>query len=336
MPEFRKDPIVDRWIIVSTERSQRPSDVQLRAGIPRPDGCPFCSGREAMTPPEVLAYRPCQSAPDTPGWTVRVVPNKYPAVRMEAALGGGVEGLFEMRPGIGTHEVIIETPEHDASLATLPICHVEDVFRAFRDRLLDLHRDTRLRAGLIFKNHGAAAGATLAHPHSQLIALPMVPKHLREELGGCARYYDAQGRCIFCDMIQQEVRLGCRVVYENAAFIALTPFASRFPYEVWVLPKGHEPAFERACGETFSHLAATVQAVLRRAVDLLSDPPYNMVWHSAPWGDDCGPYYHWHVEIMPRLTGVAGFEWGTGFYINPMPPEEAARALRQGSNQRRD
>jgi UDPglucose--hexose-1-phosphate uridylyltransferase len=190
-----------------------------------------------------------------------------------------------MRPGIGAHEVIIETPEHEASLATLPIHRVEEVFRALRERLLDLQQDTRLRAALIFKNHGAAAGATLAHPHSQLIALPMLPKHLREELDGCARYYHAQGRCISCDMIQQEVQLERRVVHENAAFIALTPFASRAPYEVWILPKRHGVAFEQACGQAYRYLAAIVQAILRRTFSLLSDPPYNMIWHSAPWGD---------------------------------------------------
>jgi UDPglucose--hexose-1-phosphate uridylyltransferase len=329
VPEFRKDPIVDRWVIVATERSQRPSDFQLRPGTQCLSVCPFCAGHEAMTPGEVLAYRTCQIAPNTPGWAVRVVPNKYSALRPEATLEGGAEGLFETRRGLGFHEVIIETPEHDASLATLPIRHVEEVLRAYRHRLLDLQQDGRLRAALIFKNHGAAAGATLAHPHSQLIALPMIPKHLREELEGCARYYHEQGRCIFCDMIQQEVRLGRRVVHENAAFIALTPFASRLPYEVWVLPKTHEAWFEQASGEPDRLLAAMLQGVLRRSFNLLGDPPYNMMWHSAPWGDACARYYHWHLEIIPRLTGVAGFEWGTGFYINPTPPEEAARALRQ-------
>jgi UDPglucose--hexose-1-phosphate uridylyltransferase len=336
MPEFHKDPIVDRWVIVSTERSQRPSDVQLQPTTQPLDDCPFCAGQEAMTTDEVLAYRACQTAPNTPGWTVRVVPNKYPALRTDGALGGVVEGLFETRLGIGAHEVIIETPEHEASLATLPIHHVEDVFRALRDRLLDLQQDTRLRAALIFKNHGAAAGATLVHPHSQLIALTMLPKHLREELEGCARYYHARGRCIFCDMTEQEVQIGCRVVHENAAFIALTPFASRAPYEVWILPKRHDSAFEQGCGQAYHHLAAIMQAVLQRTFSLLSDPPSNMIWHSAPWSDACDQYYHWHLEIMPRLTSVAGFEWRTSFHINPTPPEEAARALRQVADERRD
>jgi UDPglucose--hexose-1-phosphate uridylyltransferase len=336
MPEFRKDPIVDRWVIIATERSQRPSALQLRPEAQHPDVCPFCSGQEAMTPHEVLAYRACETGPNTPGWTVRVVPNKYPALRIEGTLGADVEGLFETQHGIGAHEVIIETPDHDASLVTLPIRHVEDVLKAFRDRLLDLQQDTRLRAALIFKNHGVGAGATLVHPHSQLIALPMVPRQLREELEGCARYYHEQGRCVFCDLVQQEVGLGCRVVHENTAFIALTPFASRVPYEVWVLPKQHDASFEQACGKAYHHLAAILRAVLRRTFGLLSDPPYNMMWHSAPWGDACHRYFHWHLEITPRLTAMAGFEWGTGFFINPTPPEEAARALRQVADERRD
>lgn len=336
MPELRKDPIVDRWVIVSPERNQRPSDFHLQSGTQPPHVCPFCPGNEAMTPNEVLAYRRCHTRPNTPGWTVRVVPNRYPAVRREGALVERIGGLFGAMNGIGAHEVIIETADHDASLATLPLCHVEEVLWAFRDRLLELRQDRRLQSALIFKNHGAAAGATLEHPHSQLIALPMVPKGLREELEGCGRYYHEHGRCIFCDMIQQEVQVECRVIRENAAFIALAPFASRFPFEIWILPKRHEASFEKGCGEAYSHLAVILQEALRRAFRLFSNPPYNIALHSAPWCDAYEQYYHWHLEIMPRLTGVAGFEWGTGFYINATPPEEAACALRGVSEEARD
>jgi UDPglucose--hexose-1-phosphate uridylyltransferase len=336
MPELRKDPIVDRWVIISPERHQRPSDFHLQPGTHPPNVCPFCPGNEEMTPDEVLAYRRWHTRPNTPGWTVRVVPNKYPAVHREGALDERLGGLFETMSGIGAHEVIIETSAHDASLATLPVCHVEQVLWAFRDRLLELRRARRLHSALIFKNHGAAAGATLEHPHSQLIALPRIPKSLREELAGCRRYYHAHGLCIVCDMIQQEAQLECRVILENTAFIALAPFASRFPFEIWLVPKGHEASFERACAETYRQLAVILQAVLRRASRLLSNPPYNVALHSAPWCDTCEPYYHWHLEIMPRLTGVAGFEWGTGFYINAIRPEEAAGALRGVSEEARD
>jgi UDPglucose--hexose-1-phosphate uridylyltransferase len=336
MPELRKDPIVDRWVIISPERNQRPSDFPLQPGTHPPKACPFCPGNEEMTPNEVLAYRSWHTMPNTPGWTVRVVPNKYPAVRAEGTLGERIAGLFGTMNGLGAHEVIIETSDHDASLATLPLCHVEKVLWAFRDRLFALRQDRRLRSALIFKNHGAAAGATLEHPHAQLIALPMIPKSLRDELEGCGRYYRERGLCIFCNMIQQEVQLKRRVILENAAFIALTPFASRFPFEIWILPKGHEASFEKACGEAYRELAVVLQEVLRRAFRLLDDPPYNIALHSAPWCDAYARFYHWHLEIMPRLTGVAGFEWGTGFHINATPPEEAACALRGVFGEARD
>jgi UDPglucose--hexose-1-phosphate uridylyltransferase len=338
MPELRRDPIVDRWVIIAPERKQRPSDVHVRPGTPIPRVCPFCPGNEEMTPSEVLAYRQRLTMPNTPGWLVRVVPNRYPALHPEGVLGESLDRLFSAMNGLGAHEVIIETADHTASLATLPLDHVEQVLWAFQHRLLALRHHGRLRAALIFKNHGASAGATLQHPHSQLIALPMIPKNLQEELEGSRRFYHAHGRCVFCDMIQQEAQITSRVILENTAFIALAPFASRFPFEVWILPKKHEASFEKGGGEAYSRLAGVLQGVLRRSCRLLNDPPYNIVLHSAPWCDayDYGEYYHWHLEIFPRLTGVAGFEWGTGWYINVTPPEEAAYALRRVSEETPD
>jgi UDPglucose--hexose-1-phosphate uridylyltransferase len=336
MSELRKDPIVDRWVIVAPERGQRPSDVHLQPGRQPPNVCPFCPGHERMTPNEVLAYRHSHTLPNTPGWTVRVVPNKYPALGLHGTRGESVGGLFGVMNGVGAHEVIIETPDHEASLATLPVRHIEQVLWAFRGRLQELRQDRRLQVGLIFKNYGAAAGATLQHPHSQLIALPVVPKNLREELEGSGRYYREHGRCLFCDLVVQEVRLGCRVVVENAAFIALAPFASRFPFEMWILPRGHAASFETGCGEAYGLLALVLQKVLYRAYRLLNDPAYNLVLHSAPWRNAGDGSYHWHLEIIPRLTGVAGFEWGSGFFINSTTPEAAARALRGVSEGERD
>ncbi|MGH8055614.1 MAG: galactose-1-phosphate uridylyltransferase [Candidatus Entotheonellia bacterium] len=329
MPELRKDPVVGRWVIISTERSQRPSDFKHQPDPNRAGFCPFCAGNEDKTPGEVLAYRLSGSEPNTAGWRVRVVPNKYPALRIEGALGGRSAGMFEMMDGIGAHEVIIETPDHRATLATLPLRHVEDVLWVFRDRILDLKKDGRFSSALVFKNHGAAAGASLEHPHSQLIALPIVPKVVEEELDGCERYFRSHQQCIYCAMIQQESRARGRVVLENAEFIAFAPYASRFPFEVYLLPKAHAASFEKAHREEYSYLAAILRGVLQRTLSLLNDPPYNLMLHSAPWGEECEHYYHWHMEITPRLTGVAGFEWGTGFYINPTPPEEAAHFLRE-------
>ena len=336
MRELRKDPIVGRWVIFSIERSRRPSDFQLGAAAKRGGPCPFCPGQEESTPSEVLAYRSVGSAPNAPGWQVRVVPNRYPALGIEGALDERTQGLFEKMNGIGAHEVIIETPDHHASLATLPLAHVEAVLWAFRDRTLDLMQDTRFCSLQIFKNHGAAAGASLEHPHSQLIALPIVPKRLQEELTACAEYYRRHGGCLFCALIQQDMQMGERVVVENAAFVALTPFASRFPFEVCLLPKTHAAAFERASREIYHLLAAILREVLQRIHTLLQDPPYNLMLHSAPWTTACDAYYHWHLELTPRLTGIAGFEWGTGFYINPTLPEEAARFLRDVPMEQRD
>jgi UDPglucose--hexose-1-phosphate uridylyltransferase len=336
MPELRKDPIVGRWVIFATERGQRPSDFQLHVAPKSAGPCPFCPGHEESTPSEVLAYRAVGSAPNTPGWQVRVVPNRYPALGLEGTLDERTEGLFERMNGIGAHEVIIETPDHHASLATLPLPHLEAVLWAFRERMLDLMKDQRFRSLQIFKNHGAAAGASLEHPHSQLIALPIVPKRLQEELAGCAAYYRHHGSCLFCDLIQQEIQAGPRVVLENAEFVAVAPFASRFPFEVCFLPKTHGAAFEQATGTTYRLLAAMLREVLRRTHAVLQDPPYNLMLHSAPWTAACDPSYHWHLELTPRLTGVAGFEWGTGFYINPTLPEEAARFLREVHVEQRD
>jgi UDPglucose--hexose-1-phosphate uridylyltransferase len=336
MSELRKDPAVDRWVIVSPERSQRPSDVHFQPGGQWSDACPFCPGHEQMTPNEVLAYRHSHTMPNTPGWTVRVVPNKYPALGLDGTLGERGRGLFGVMNGVGVHEVVIETADHEAALAMLPVRHVEQVLWAFRSRLQELRKDRRLRAGLIFKNYGATAGATLQHPHSQLVALPIVPKKLREELAGSGRYYREHGRCLFCDLIVEEVRLGCRVIVENAAFIALAPFASRFPFETWILPRRHEAWFETGGGEAYGLLAAVLQKVMHRSYRLLNDPPYNLLLHSAPWCDVYEGFYHWRLEIIPRLTGVAGFEWGTGFFINTVTPEAAACALRGVSDEGRD
>lgn len=329
MPELRRDPVVGRWVIISTERSQRPSDFKLQPAPKETDFCVFCPGNEDKTPGEVLAYRPSNSEANKTGWTVRVVPNKFPALRIEGPLGKRPEGMFDKMNGIGAHEVIIETPDHDASLATLPVRHVEDIWWAFRDRILDLKKDDRFRSALVFKNHGVAAGTSLTHPHSQLIALPVTPKRVQEELEGSEQYYRYHDRCIYCDMIQQEMQSQIRMIWENAEFVAIAPFASRFPFEVCLLPKVHEATFEKAHREGYSHLAAILQEVLKRMFILLTDPPYNIMLHSAPFSNNCEHYYHWHVEITPRLTQVAGFEWGTGFYIDPTPPEEAARCLRE-------
>lgn len=330
MSELRKDPIIGRWVIISGERGRRPFAFTHEPARRGKGGfCPFCSGNEDKTPPEILAYGRNGTPPNSSGWSLRVVPNKFPALRIEGELDRQGEGLFDKMSGIGAHEVIVETPDHDAMLATLPEKRIEEVLWAYRARIVDLKNDKRFRYILIFKNHGDAAGASLEHSHSQLIALPIVPRRVREEVVGASQFYKDKERCIFCDIIRQERQAGVRVVSENDEFLAWAPYAPRFPFETWIMPKQHGAAFENAPASAYASLAKTLKDLLLRVDKLLNDPAYNYLIHTTPLHEDTGPYYHWHIEFMPRLTRVAGFEWGTGFYINPIPPEEAAQYLRE-------
>jgi UDPglucose--hexose-1-phosphate uridylyltransferase len=224
--------------------------------------------------------------------------------------------------------VIIETPDHQGSLATLPVVAIERILWAFRERVLDLKQDRRFRYILIFKNHGAAAGASLEHPHSQLIALPIVPLQVRDEVEGAKQHFAQKERCVYCDVIRQEQDSRTRVISENADFVAVSPYAPRFPFETWVLPRRHHSNFEEAPRHEYESLARMIKEMLQRINRALLTPPFNLVIHSAPFQEGLRDLYHWHVEIMPKLTRVAGFEWGTGFHINPTPPEEAAEVLR--------
>ena len=332
MPELRKDPITGRWVIIATERAKRPTDfVREKVEIRGAGFCPFCAGNEAKTPPEILAYRKDGGARNTPGWSLRVVPNKFPALGIEGTMNRQGEGLYDKMNGIGAHEVIIETPEHQHTMATMPVRGVEDVLWAYRDRILDLKKDRRFKYALIFKNHGDAAGASLEHTHSQLIALPVVPKLVREELTSAKEYYGYKERCIFCDIIRQEMEDGVRVIAENESFITIAPYAPRFPFEMCIVPKVHQSAFEESQKHEFGHLAAMLKDMLSRLDRVLDFPAYNHIIHTSPIPDASNDYYHWHLEIMPKLTKMAGFEWGTGFYINPTPPEESAKFLREAA-----
>jgi UDPglucose--hexose-1-phosphate uridylyltransferase len=330
MPELRKDPITGRWVIISTERRKRPGDFRLdHPAHPPSTFCPFCAGNEQHTPPEILAYRR-SGGPNGPGWDVRVIPNSQPALQVEGALDRRGEGLFDKMHGIGAHEVFIENPDHNATLSTMPVRAVEELLMAFRDRMQDLRGDRRFQYALIFKNRGVAAGASLEHPHSQLIALPVVPRIVHDEVEGSRQHYLQKERCIYCDIIRQEEADRVRIVSENADFIALSPYAPRFPFETWLLPKRHAASYEDAARHEYESLARMLKETMQRMNRMLVAPPFNLVVHSAPFGQDgVGPVYHWHVEIIPKLTKVAGFEWGTGFYMNPTAPEEAAQVLRE-------
>jgi len=256
------------------------------------------------------------------------VPNLYPALQIEGAVNRRVNQLFHRVNGVGAHEVIIETPEHDAHLSTLSDFQVQEVITAYVHRYLDLIRDKRFKYILIFKNHGVRAGASLSHPHSQLIATPIVPGRIMEEVNAAQRYYESTGgTCIYCEIVETELEEEKRIVAENESFVALSPYAARFPFETWILPKAHEMAFEDITDAERAPLARMMKDVLGRLYQFLEDPPFNYFIHTAPC-DRKETKYHWHLEITPRLTETAGFERGTGFYINPVMPEDAAAILR--------
>jgi UDPglucose--hexose-1-phosphate uridylyltransferase len=331
MSEFRKDPIIGCWVIIATERGKRPTDFITTHEVKPPLFCPFCPGNETKTPGEVLAFREDQDSANHPNWWVRVVPNKYPALVGDGGVDRSGEGMYDRLNGIGVHEVIIETPDHFASMADYDSRQHQEIIWACRSRILELKKDERLRYIMIFKNHGKEAGASLDHPHTQLIALPIVPKRVKEEIAGGLEYYRFKERCIFCDMIRQEEEGKTRIVSQNDDFIAFCPYASRFPFETWILPREHSTHFADIMGPKIKNYGDLLKDVLSRMKNVLKNPPYNFMLHTSPCNSSPlhYPHYHWHLEITPKLTQVAGFEWGTGMYINPMSPESAAEFLRE-------
>lgn len=333
MPELRKDPITQEWVIIAKERGRRPSDfTHLTISEPdRPDyspTCPFCPGKEEMTPREVLAYRHARDV-NAADWWVRVVPNKFPALAIEGELEKRGLAMYDMMNGVGAHEVIIETPKHNQDPSNMGVLQLTEVVWAYRERYLDLRKDSRFKYILIFRNHGKVAGASLEHPHSQLIATPMIPIEIRNKMEGAQRYHQYRDRCIWCDMVITEQEESVRVVNETEHFIAFNPFASKYPFEIWVMPKQHQADFAAMTRERVVEFAEIMQDSLGRIAECLNGPPYNFAIHTAPCDCQDTETFHWHMVIMPRLTIAAGFEMGTGIYINVTSPEDAARYLRE-------
>lgn len=339
MGELRKDPILGRWVIISTERSKRPDSFVIDKNKASDDKskCPFCEGREHMTPPEVYSLRDSSTQANKPGWRVRVVPNKYPALNNSIELEKRGYGVHDMMASFGAHEVVIETPDHEREIKDQSIDEISDVIRVLQHRVEELYKDQRFRYILIFKNKGKEAGASLAHPHHQIIGIPITPKRVREELQGAENYFKLKERCIFCDVIEQEKSWGERIIYENDGFISFCPYASRFPFETWIMPTDHSiDIFSQKVKEKTKSLAEMLKIILGKLSKVLNDPEYNYIVHAAPNRFARGGYwqtiehdFHWHIELFPRLTRVAGFEWGSGFYINPTSPEQAAKFLRE-------
>ncbi len=330
MPELRKDPILGRWIIIARERSKRPTDFVVDSPATKGGFCPLCPGNEKTTPDEVLVYgRPAGMAGNSSDWKLRVVPNKYPALVIEGEIDKQGEGLYDRMNGIGAHEVVIESPNHEDRFTFLPHDQMILTFRAFRDRIRDLSRDGRFSYVMVFKNYGKAAGASLEHSHSQLVALPILPRMLVTELEGSLSYYKYKDRCIFCDIIRQEIQQNIRLVCENDKFVTLAPFAPRTPFEMWIMPRKHDSSYIDQDDASLSALTDIFSESLRRLDACIPGVPYNFVLHTQPLRSEPLDHFHWHFEIVPKLTSIAGFEWGTGFYINPMPPEDTCRYLRE-------
>lgn len=337
MSELRQDIATKRWVIVSKERAKRPHQFVKQATVQEEpdhrDDCPFCEGNETQTPPEVYALRD-GSEPNRPGWRVRVVPNKFAALSPSASWEVKHPEIFTTINGYGAHEVIIETPQHNQTLATLPVSHVADVLQAVLQRMRTLAQDQRIAFVQVFRNHGASAGTSLVHPHSQLIATPIVPTNIREEIEEARRFYDDRVTCVYCYLLQQEMANEERVVFTTDHYAVIAPFASRFPFELMILPRRHSASFVAdATPEQVVQLAEVLRQTLWLLYRAANNPDYNAVLHTAPLRDSCLDYYHWHIEIVPRLTTPAGFELGSGIYITTAIPEETAAYLRDQLHQ---
>jgi UDPglucose--hexose-1-phosphate uridylyltransferase len=329
MSEIRQDPTTEEWVIIARERAKKPDDfVHQQPKREAPDfstSCPFCPGNESMTPPPTLVYR--QQYGD--GWQVRTFANNFPALTPSGKTTRNIkEGFFAEITGVGVHEVIVETPLHNKSLALMTDSEILNVIHAYHERYNVLSQLSFAKLVIIFKNHGPAAGTSLEHSHSQLVVTPVVPRHVRLRHEVAIRYYDKNGRCLYSDLAEHELKSGRRVVMDTGKFVVFHPFASQRPFETWILPKKHQACFGNVTPEGLEGLAHVLRVTLLKLYQGLNDPDFNYVIDTAPIGDENEPYYMWHMRIIPRLTEVAGFEIGSGVYINTAVPEETAQFIR--------
>lgn len=342
MPELRRDPVIGRWVIISTERAERPdqfySNVVRQEHLDPGEKCPFCEGNESMTPPEIFALRAKGGAANGPGWDVRVIPSISPLLQVEGNLDRHGHGLYDIMNARGAHEIVIDSPRHLREYELSGEQHVKS-YNVIIDRIQDLEKDPAIKYVLLFRNYGeAAGGGHIRHSRAQIIGTPVNLKRVKEELAGSKRYYDYRDRCIYCDIIKQEIASRKRIMAESAHFIAIAPFASRFPFETWILPKAHSCDFYKIDRTLVRDLVDLTSLVCAKIRKIKGDFPYNFVLHTAPFRRDIHKKgfwetidrdYHWHFELLPILTRVAGFEWGSAFYINPVMPEDAARMAQE-------
>jgi UDPglucose--hexose-1-phosphate uridylyltransferase len=328
MPEFRQNLATQDWVILAPERGKRASDFKdkstKRGSLPEyKKDCPFCAGNEDQTTESVYEY------PQNGSWQVRVVPNKYAALHPDLSPTRTMAGMFLAAKGFGLAEVIIEHPRHNLNPAIMTNDEVAEVIRAYRQRQFEISKNDKITLVTIFRNHGPRAGTSLEHPHSQIIATPIVPPHVRQPFEQAVSYFDKYGRCVYCDMVSEEMRQGERIIAETQHFVAFCPYAARSPYEARIYPKRHKASFVLISNEEINELAFILRDVLGRIYAHLDDPDYNYIIRSSAIGDEDTRHLHWYLVIIPKVTTPAGFEIGSGIYINTVPPEQSAKELRE-------
>lgn len=331
MPELRRDPTSGQWVIIAEERGRRPHEAgrprRERQGLPPyVESCPFCPGNEHMTPPPVLQV-PAQGG--SSGWQIRAFPNKFPALTPSVSRDTpSEEPLFTAVSGRGAHEVLVETPVHNRFPADRDEGEMAALVQAYQERYRDLASLDYVKYVLVFKNQGEEAGTSIEHPHSQIVAAPVVPENIRRRIETAREYEGRTGRCVYCDVAAEELRRGTRVVYHDDRFVVFHPFASARPAETWIVPVEHEPSFGAVGRELLEALGSTLLRTLRQLRNAFGDPDFNYAIHSPPRDEQEQPYYHWHLQLIPRLTKAAGLELGSGMYVNTMAPEDAASLMR--------
>lgn len=327
MSELRQNIITRDWVIIAPERAKRPqeygSENQRKITLPayRPD-CPFCLGNEANTGEETLRWS------DDRGWRVRAVLNKYSALSSTGERVRQTQGIHRSISGVGAHEVIIEHPRHDLTTALLEISDVANIIEVYKQRYLHFKADPRIEAIIIFKNHGKGAGTSLEHPHSQIAATPVVPFQFRSRIDDAIRYFDDRGDCVFCETLKDELASGDRIIFENTHFVAFIPYAALSPFHIWIFPRRHSSCFEQITAPEILGLAEALKMSLAKLYYGLDNPDYNYTIRSLPSKQEQTPYFHWYIAIIPRINQTAGFEMGSGMYINASQPEESAEYLR--------
>jgi len=334
MSELRQDPTTREWVIIAPERAKRPQHMSKKGRAEElPDwdeSCPFCPGNERQTPNEVFRL-PLSS--EASAWEVRVVPNRFAALSMEVSKPRIEEGrLTRGLNGFGVHEVIVESPSHNTTIALMTYQQVEKILTAYQQRYNTLKRNEHLKFITIFKNHGRQSGTSLEHPHSQLVATPIMTPYYHRRFDVAVDYYADAGRCVYCDVLAEEMEKRERIVAETEQFIVFHPYASRASYENWIIPKRHCSSFGLCPEEHRAELAMVLKDSLLCLYRGLDNPAFNLMVNTTITEDEENPYYHWHIRIVPRLSMIAGFEMGSGIYINTALPEETAKFMKQVAN----